>query len=199
MVFPLWLPLEKTCALIDITLRCDTGGQCSVEFVTLLVLSGCCSKWKDISQSSNNKARCTLQLRLLSDVVCILEKERLGVFVCLNDIPTPVIHMIYALLCKTRLFRPTWLISKKIEKSVASVDIVLQKEVEIFLYKVKATLKSAWTEKDQINNLLKESRLMRSLEKFVGGKLFEEDLRLHQKNHMIRSYDVLIIQVKPRI
>ncbi|GJX22234.1 hypothetical protein Tco_0226679 [Tanacetum coccineum] len=60
---------------------------------------------------------------------------------------------------------------------------------------VKATLKSAWTEKDQINNLLKESRLMRSLEKFVGGKLFEGDLRLRQKNHMILSYDVLIIQV----
>ncbi|GJW13026.1 retrovirus-related pol polyprotein from transposon TNT 1-94 [Tanacetum coccineum] len=56
-------------------------------------------------------------------------------------------------------------------------------------------VKSAWTEKDQINDLLKESRLMRSLEKFVGGKLFEGDLRLRQKNHMILSYDVLIIQV----
>ncbi|GJZ78979.1 hypothetical protein Tco_0643816 [Tanacetum coccineum] len=42
--------------------------------------------------------------------------------------------------------------------------------------KVKATLKSAWTEKDQIDNLLKERRLMRSLEKFVGGKLYEGDL-----------------------
>ncbi|GJY88459.1 hypothetical protein Tco_0503087 [Tanacetum coccineum] len=62
------------------------------------------------------------------------------------------------------------------------------------LLKVKATLKSAWTEKDQINNLLKESRLMRSLEKFVGGKLFEGDLQLRQKNHMILSYDVLINQ-----
>ncbi|GJZ17661.1 retrovirus-related pol polyprotein from transposon TNT 1-94 [Tanacetum coccineum] len=40
------------------------------------------------------------------------------------------------------------------------------------LLKVKATLKSAWTEKGQIDNLLKEIRLMRSLEKFVGGKLF---------------------------
>ncbi|GKD42578.1 hypothetical protein Tco_1267223, partial [Tanacetum coccineum] len=44
--------------------------------------------------------------------------------------------------------------------------------------KVKATLKSAWTEKDQIDNLLKERRLKRSLEKFVGGKLYEGDLRL---------------------
>ncbi|GJY61184.1 retrovirus-related pol polyprotein from transposon TNT 1-94, partial [Tanacetum coccineum] len=60
--------------------------------------------------------------------------------------------------------------------------------------KVKATLKSAWTEKDQIDNLLKERRLMRSLEKFVGGKLYEGDLRLRQKNHMILSYDVLINQ-----
>ncbi|GJS59400.1 retrovirus-related pol polyprotein from transposon TNT 1-94 [Tanacetum coccineum] len=63
------------------------------------------------------------------------------------------------------------------------------------LLKVKATLKSAWTEKDQIDNLLKERRLMRSLEKFVGGKLYEGDLRLRQKNHMILSYDVLINQV----
>ncbi|GJR44597.1 hypothetical protein Tco_1312700 [Tanacetum coccineum] len=54
--------------------------------------------------------------------------------------------------------------------------------------------KSAWTEKDQIDNFLKERRLMRSLEKFVGGRLYEGDLRLLQKNHMILSYDVLIIQ-----
>ncbi|GJS02802.1 hypothetical protein Tco_0319310 [Tanacetum coccineum] len=54
--------------------------------------------------------------------------------------------------------------------------------------------KSAWTEKDQIDNFLKERRLMRSLEKFVGGRLYEGDLRLRQKNHMILSYDVLIIQ-----
>ncbi|GJX41072.1 hypothetical protein Tco_0256062 [Tanacetum coccineum] len=53
--------------------------------------------------------------------------------------------------------------------------------------KVEATLKSAWTEKDQIENLLKERRLMRSLEKFVGGRLYEGDLRLRQKNHMMFS------------
>ncbi|GJS45287.1 hypothetical protein Tco_0595408 [Tanacetum coccineum] len=55
--------------------------------------------------------------------------------------------------------------------------------------------KSAWTEKDLIDDFLKERRLMRSLEKFVGGKLYEGDLRLRQKNHMILSYDVLINQV----
>ncbi|GJR10485.1 retrovirus-related pol polyprotein from transposon TNT 1-94 [Tanacetum coccineum] len=44
------------------------------------------------------------------------------------------------------------------------------------LEKVEATLKSAWTEKDQIDHLLKERRLMRSLEKFVGGRLYEGDL-----------------------
>nr|GEW56988.1 coatomer subunit gamma [Tanacetum cinerariifolium] len=31
-------------------------------------------------------------------------------------------------------------------------------------------LKSAWIEKDQIDNFLKERRLMRSLERFVGGR-----------------------------
>ncbi|GJT88276.1 hypothetical protein Tco_1069993 [Tanacetum coccineum] len=39
--------------------------------------------------------------------------------------------------------------------------------------------KSAWTEKDQIDNFLKERRLMRSLEKFVGGRLYKGDLRLY--------------------
>ncbi|GJS01754.1 retrovirus-related pol polyprotein from transposon TNT 1-94 [Tanacetum coccineum] len=42
------------------------------------------------------------------------------------------------------------------------------------LLKVEATLKSAWTEKDQIDNLLKERRLMRSLEKFVEHAEFDE-------------------------
>ncbi|GKA71494.1 retrovirus-related pol polyprotein from transposon TNT 1-94, partial [Tanacetum coccineum] len=65
---------------------------------------------------------------------------------------------------------------------------------ELMNSSVKATLKSAWTEKDQIDNPLKERRIMRSLEKFVGGKLYEGDLRLRQKNHMILSYDVLINQ-----
>ncbi|GJT04139.1 hypothetical protein Tco_0838601 [Tanacetum coccineum] len=67
----------------------------------------------------------------------------------------------------------------------------IQEHVE----KVEAMPKSAWTEKDLIDDFLKERRLMRSLEKFVGGKLCEGDIRLRQKNHMILSYDVLINQV----
>nr|GEX04178.1 uncharacterized mitochondrial protein AtMg00810-like [Tanacetum cinerariifolium] len=47
--------------------------------------------------------------------------------------------------------------------------------------KVKAISKSAWTEKDQIDNFLKERRLMRSLEKFVGGRLYEGHFRLLQR------------------
>ncbi|GKF07368.1 hypothetical protein Tco_0041592, partial [Tanacetum coccineum] len=47
--------------------------------------------------------------------------------------------------------------------------------------KVEAMSKSAWTEKDQIDNFLKERRLIRILEKFVGGKLYEGDLRLLQR------------------
>ncbi|GKB35283.1 hypothetical protein Tco_0880225 [Tanacetum coccineum] len=35
-----------------------------------------------------------------------------------------------------------------------------------------------------INKLLKERRMMRSLEKFVGGRLYGTDLRLLQKNNM---------------
>ncbi|GJW30185.1 hypothetical protein Tco_0047060 [Tanacetum coccineum] len=70
----------------------------------------------------------------------------------------------------------------------------LMQRLSLLGKKVNATLKSAWTEKDQINDLLKESRLMRSLEKFVGGKLFEGDLRLRQKIHMILSYVVLILK-----
>ncbi|GJT24232.1 retrovirus-related pol polyprotein from transposon TNT 1-94 [Tanacetum coccineum] len=42
------------------------------------------------------------------------------------------------------------------------------------LLKVEAILKSAWTEKDQIDNFLKERRLMRSLDRFVGGRPYVE-------------------------
>ncbi|GKB99349.1 retrovirus-related pol polyprotein from transposon TNT 1-94 [Tanacetum coccineum] len=51
---------------------------------------------------------------------------------------------------------------------------ITQKEIETML-------KSAWTEKDQIDNFLKERRLMRSLEKFVSGRLYEGDQRLLQR------------------
>nr|GEY94945.1 hypothetical protein [Tanacetum cinerariifolium] len=47
--------------------------------------------------------------------------------------------------------------------------------------KVEAIPKSAWTEKDQIGNFLKEIRLMRNLEKFVGGRLYEVDFRMLQQ------------------
>ncbi|GJV44627.1 hypothetical protein Tco_1429163 [Tanacetum coccineum] len=40
-------------------------------------------------------------------------------------------------------------------------------EAKTFVKKVEAMPKSAWTEEDQIDNFLKERRLMRSLEKFV--------------------------------
>ncbi|GJV74737.1 retrovirus-related pol polyprotein from transposon TNT 1-94 [Tanacetum coccineum] len=46
---------------------------------------------------------------------------------------------------------------------------------------VEAMSKSAWTEKDQIDNFLKERRLLRSLEKVVDGRLYEGDLRLLQR------------------
>ncbi|GJR97015.1 hypothetical protein Tco_0269189 [Tanacetum coccineum] len=59
------------------------------------------------------------------------------------------------------------------------LDAVCKKVLNLLkkgLLKVEATLKSAWTEKDQIDNLLKERRLMRSLEKFVDGRLYEGGL-----------------------
>ncbi|GJV81267.1 hypothetical protein Tco_1517137 [Tanacetum coccineum] len=67
---------------------------------------------------------------------------------------------------------------------------------------VKANLNSALTEKDQIDNFLKERRLMRSLEKFRWWKIIRRDTYgCGQKNHMILSYDVLINQdiFKPMI
>ncbi|GJS98755.1 hypothetical protein Tco_0819925 [Tanacetum coccineum] len=42
------------------------------------------------------------------------------------------------------------------------------------LLKVEAILKSAWTEKDQIDNFLKERRLMRSLESSLVGDCMKE-------------------------
>ncbi|GJW12057.1 hypothetical protein Tco_1577884 [Tanacetum coccineum] len=56
-----------------------------------------------------------------------------------------------------------------------------RRDAYIPYFKVEATLKSAWTEKDQIENLLKEKRLMRSLEKFIGGRLYEGDLQRLQR------------------
>nr|GEW02219.1 hypothetical protein [Tanacetum cinerariifolium] len=44
--------------------------------------------------------------------------------------------------------------------------------------KVEAIPKRSWTEKDQIDNFLKERRLMGSLEKFIGRRLYEEDFWL---------------------
>ncbi|GJY36182.1 putative reverse transcriptase domain-containing protein, partial [Tanacetum coccineum] len=61
------------------------------------------------------------------------------------------------------------------------------------LLKVEAILKSAWTEKDQIGNFLKERRLMRSLES-CWWEIVQRRPMAATKNHMILSYDVLIIQ-----
>ncbi|GJV22693.1 hypothetical protein Tco_1375388 [Tanacetum coccineum] len=50
--------------------------------------------------------------------------------------------------------------------------------------------KSAWTEKDQIDNFLKERRLMRSLEKIVGGRLYEDKMdSMHSTLSMYYDYD----------
>ncbi|GJR33923.1 hypothetical protein Tco_1209607 [Tanacetum coccineum] len=54
--------------------------------------------------------------------------------------------------------------------------------------------KSAWTEKDHIDNFLKEKRLMRSLEKFIGGRLNEGGLRYKVVRH---RYSNLMIQPEP--
>ncbi|GJU88221.1 hypothetical protein Tco_1300644 [Tanacetum coccineum] len=95
------------------------------------------------------------------------------------------------------LIRKSLIILKKWLYTLRLLDAACRKVLNLLkkgLLKVEATLKSAWTEKDEIDNLLKERRLIRSLEKFVGGKLYEGDLRLRQKNHMILSYDVFINQ-----
>ncbi|GJS95493.1 hypothetical protein Tco_0802461 [Tanacetum coccineum] len=82
--------------------------------------------------------------------------------------------------------------NKEKEKEKEKVDVTHGKGIELLFEvaltkeaqmkeKVEATLKSAWTEKDHIDNLLIERRLMRSLEKFVGGRLYMGDLRLLQR------------------
>nr|GEW24917.1 pyrroline-5-carboxylate synthetase [Tanacetum cinerariifolium] len=61
------------------------------------------------------------------------------------------------------------------------IDFGVAQRLSQLRKKVKAIPKSAWTEKDQIDSFLKERRLMRSLEKFVGGRLYEKDLRMPQR------------------
>ncbi|GKD89302.1 hypothetical protein Tco_1364809, partial [Tanacetum coccineum] len=55
------------------------------------------------------------------------------------------------------------------------------------LLKVEATLKSAWTEKDQIDNFLKERRLMRSLESSLVGDYKMDSM--HSTLSMYYDYD----------
>ncbi|GJT65202.1 hypothetical protein Tco_1016682 [Tanacetum coccineum] len=49
----------------------------------------------------------------------------------------------------------------------------LKQRLSLLEKKVEAMPKSAWTEKDQIDNFLKERSLMRSLEKLVGGRFYK--------------------------
>ncbi|GKB09542.1 hypothetical protein Tco_0837854, partial [Tanacetum coccineum] len=55
------------------------------------------------------------------------------------------------------------------------------------LLKVEAMPKSDWTQKDQIHNFLKERRVMRSIEKFIGGRLYEGDYGCYKE-----PYDSII-------
>ncbi|GKB99271.1 hypothetical protein Tco_0985408 [Tanacetum coccineum] len=54
----------------------------------------------------------------------------------------------------------------------------LKQRLSLLGKKVEAMPKSAWTENDQIDNFLKERRLMRSLEMFVGGRLYKGYLKM---------------------
>nr|GEZ14467.1 Gag-Pol polyprotein [Tanacetum cinerariifolium] len=57
----------------------------------------------------------------------------------------------------------------------------LKQRLSLHGKKVEALPKSAWTEKYHIGNLLKERRLLRSLGKFLGGRLYEGDFRMLQQ------------------
>nr|GEW93205.1 hypothetical protein [Tanacetum cinerariifolium] len=57
--------------------------------------------------------------------------------------------------------------------------------------KVEAILKSAWIEKDQIDNFLNERRLMRSLEEFVGRRLYEPEPEGSTQGYPLVSVKVL--------
>ncbi|GJS78701.1 hypothetical protein Tco_0728582, partial [Tanacetum coccineum] len=67
------------------------------------------------------------------------------------------------------------------------------------MVKVKAALKSAWTEKDQIDNLLKERRLMRSLKRKLkdGGKVkeFKRSFRHSDTERLSQSDEVLKLKI----
>nr|GEV35703.1 hypothetical protein [Tanacetum cinerariifolium] len=62
--------------------------------------------------------------------------------------------------------------------------------------KVEAIPKSAWTEKDQIANFLKE--VNEELRKVRWWEIVRRRPTAATKDHMISSYDVLIYPVKPR-
>ncbi|GJX58814.1 hypothetical protein Tco_0290204 [Tanacetum coccineum] len=103
-------------------------------------------------------------LNLSAGTFCNPEKERLGV--CLKKAP---------------------LLKEK--KSVRFSALYLQKKRNLLLgKKVKATLKSAWTEKDQIDNLLKERRKLKD-----GGEVkeFQRSFSHSDTERLSRSDEVL--------
>ncbi|GJQ96066.1 hypothetical protein Tco_0007205 [Tanacetum coccineum] len=122
---------------------------------------------------------------------------------------TPVLHDNG--VCRQH-FRPRF--SKK-RRVYASVRFIFKRR-EIFLYPNSESTQERITglgeakttsntdtppheaqEEDQIDNLLKERRLMRSL-KVRWWEIVRRRPTAATKNHMISSYDVLIIQVKSR-
>ncbi|GJU71298.1 hypothetical protein Tco_1262703 [Tanacetum coccineum] len=84
------------------------------------------------------------------------------------------------------VIRPDQAVPVAHDNGVCRQHFRLQRSSEIKRKKVEATLKSAWTEKDQIDNLLKERRLMRSLEKFVGQSL--RIRRILKDGHGVQQY-----------
>ncbi|GJT15251.1 hypothetical protein Tco_0873957 [Tanacetum coccineum] len=69
------------------------------------------------------------------------------------------------------------------------LDELKQRTFRVTGKKVETMPKSAWTEKDQIDNFMKEGRLMRNLEKFVVG----DPLREHQSDTQVITMKMEIL------
>nr|GEV00027.1 hypothetical protein [Tanacetum cinerariifolium] len=82
-----------------------------------------------------------------------------------------------------RMFTRSLVIQKRVEDVIGVENITKNIDMEYFPKRRWSTLekKRAHYMIKDINKLLKERRMMRSLEKFVGGRLYGTDLRVLQR------------------
>ncbi|GJT53241.1 hypothetical protein Tco_0988295 [Tanacetum coccineum] len=145
-----------------------------VEFLTLLVLSG--SKLKDNS-SSTTKVDCEPPNGSNECITNPYECDQ-------------TLNVSAGTLNLSADQHPCFMIMASVDNTSGPVPQRKERCTLQCALSSKEEKSSCILKKDQIDNLLERKKVNEELRKFIGGRLYEGDLRLRQKNHMILSYDV---------